>query len=421
MKNDVTKGYKPSPLGLIPNDWHLIELGEVIVFPKKQVDPKIEPYRSSPLIAPNHIESGSGVLITIETAEEQGAISGKYMVEKDDVIYSKIRPYLKKVYFSEIEGLCSADMYPLKSTSNLNRRFLYYLLLSNRFTFFVNSQSGRTGIPKVNRDELSEFPALLPGFKEQTAIANLLRTWDKAINTLSQLIAQKEQRKKWLLQQLLTGKKRLKGFKGEWKEITLGEVADKSKKWSFTGGPFGSNLKAEDYTNDGVRIIQLQNIGDGVFHNEYQIFTTERKANELLSCNIYPGDIIISKMGDPVARACFVPTYQDRYLMASDGIRLAVDKKKFNNKFIHDCINFNLFRKKAIEVSTGSTRQRIGLDELRNLTLIAPGIEEQTAIAKILYTADNEIQFLLRKGDALKKQKQGLMQVLLTGKKRLKK
>jgi type I restriction enzyme, S subunit len=222
----IPKGYKPSPLGPIPSDWHLIELGNAIIFPKRQVDPKVSPYNTWPLIAPNHIESGSGILIKIETAEEQGSISGKYLVEKGDVIYSKIRPYLKKVYYSSVNGLCSADMYPLKSTSDLYRRFLYYLLLSERFTFFATSQSGRTGIPKVNREEMSEFPALLPPIKEQTAIANLLSTWDKAINTLTQLIAQKELRKKYLMQELLTGKKRLKGFKGEWEDTELGDLLD---------------------------------------------------------------------------------------------------------------------------------------------------------------------------------------------------
>src|SRR6185312_10822419 len=212
----------------------------------------------------------------------------------------------------------------------------------------------------------------LPPLTEQHNISNLLSTWDKAIEKTNQLILKKEARKKWLMQQLLTGKKRIKGFKGEWKEVRLGDVADKSKKWSFTGGPFGSNLKVSDYTESGVRIIQLQNIGDGSFNDSYKIFTSVEKANELLSCNIYPGEIILSKMGDPVARACFIPEKDSRYLMASDGIRLSVDEVRFNKKVIHDYINDSMFRRRAIEASIGSTRQRIGLDDLKNLTLYLP-------------------------------------------------
>ena len=135
----------------------------------------------------------------------------------------------------------------------------------------------------------------------------------------------------------------------DWEITNFESIADKNKKWSITGGPFGSNLKTTDYTDDGIQIIQLQNIGDGKFINESQVFTSEEKANELLSCNIYPGDIILSKMGDPVTRACFIPNIAVRLLMASDGIRLVVNEKYFNKKFIHDYVNSIYFRKRAIE------------------------------------------------------------------------
>ena len=102
----------------------------------------------------------------------------------------------------------------------------------------------------------------------------------------------------------------------DWDVVVFENIADKTKKWSITGGPFGSNLKTLDYTNDGVQIIQLQNIGDGHFIDDNQIFTSEEKADELLSCNIYQNEIILSKMGDPVARACFIPNKTKRYLMA---------------------------------------------------------------------------------------------------------
>ena len=89
----------------------------------------------------------------------------------------------------------------------------------------------------------------------------------------------------------------------EWEIKSLAQVADSSEKYSLTGGPFGSDLKEDCYTDHGLRIIQLQNIGDGEILDDYKIFTSEEKANQLKNCNIYPGDIIIAKMADPVARA----------------------------------------------------------------------------------------------------------------------
>jgi type I restriction enzyme S subunit len=199
----------------------------------------------------------------------------------------------------------------------------------------------------------------------------------------------------------------------DWEITTFDMIADKNKKWNITGGPFGSNLKVSDYTLNGVQIVQLQNIGDGIFIDDSQIYTSEEKANELLSCNIYPNEIIISKMGDPVARACFIPNKAKRYLMASDGIRLVVNEKEFSKKFIHDYINSVYFRKRAFENSRGSTRLRIGLPELKSLLVIKPKLAEQTAIATALSDADALISSLEKLIAKKRNIKQGAMQKLL--------
>lgn len=168
-----------------------------------------------------------------------------------------------------------------------------------------------------------------------------------------------------------------------------------------------------------MRIIQLQNIGEGTFHDDYAIYTSEAKADELLSNNIYPGEIILSKMGDPVARACLVPCVDRRYLMASDGIRLAVDSRRFDKRFVHDYINSPYFRKRAVEASTGSTRERIGLTELKQLPVAAPALPEQVAIATVLSDMDAELAALEQRLAKTRALKQGMMQELLTGKMRL--
>jgi type I restriction enzyme S subunit len=177
----------------------------------------------------------------------------------------------------------------------------------------------------------------------------------------------------------------------DWKEFSIGEIADPKDRYSFSGGPFGSNLKSEEYTESGVRIIQLQNIGDGHFKDDYKIYTSEEKADELLSCNIYPGEIILSKMGDPVARATLIPDSEERYLMASDGIRLKVDPTRFDSTFILNAINSPQFRSSAEAVSVGSTRKRIGLTTLKELTIYAPPLPEQKKIAEILSGIDTAI------------------------------
>ena len=208
--------------------------------------------------------------------------------------------------------------------------------------------------------------------------------------------------------------RRFPEFRGTegWKKFRLIDTADRSVKWSFIGGPFGSNLKSTDYAEDGVRIIQLQNIGDGEFFNDYRIFTTLEKADELRSNNIYPGEIIMSKMGDPVGRACLIPNLHDRYVMCSDGIRLVVDEKAHDKYFIYSLINSTIFRSTVENTATGSTRKRIGLEELKNLPMRLPAKAEQQKIADCLSSLDELIAAQARKVDAFKTHKKGLMQQL---------
>ena len=201
----------------------------------------------------------------------------------------------------------------------------------------------------------------------------------------------------------------------DWHVKKICDIKDPNDKYSLTGGPFGSDLKSEHYTDDGIRIIQLQNIGDGRFIDDYKIYTSHKKADELINCNIYPGEIIIAKMAEPLARACIIPSIYNRYLMASDGIRLNVDNSKYNSKFVLECINSSYFRAEAIKRGTGTTRLRIGLNVLGNLKIPVPSLTEQKKIADIFSTWDKAIELKEKLIEEKKKHKKGLMQKLLTG------
>lgn len=215
--------------------------------------------------------------------------------------------------------------------------------------------------------------------------------------------------------ELMENKLRGISIPNNWSTIPLYEVRDKSDRYSFTGGPFGSDLKSDDYTDEGVQIIQLQNIGDGFFNNNYKIYTSEEKADSLVSCNIFPGEIIIAKMAEPLARACKIPNHAVRFLMASDGIRLKVDTNKFDNDFVLYSINSKYFRNEAISKGSGSTRLRIGLSELKKIELFYPPLMEQKKISTIISTWDKAIELKEMLIEQKEEQKKGLMQKLLTG------
>jgi len=201
--------FKKTKLGEIPEEWEIVKFGEVATIINGQVDPKQDQYKNMILVAPNHIESNSGRIIERESAEDQGAISGKYFVDKGDIIYSKIRPYLNKVALAVEQCLCSADMYPIKGTDRLDNVFLFYILLSKNFTDFANSNSARTGIPKINREELCSYEFVLPLVGEQQKIAEIISTVDDKISINKKLKNKLTLLKKGLMQDLLSGKVRV--------------------------------------------------------------------------------------------------------------------------------------------------------------------------------------------------------------------
>ena len=310
------------------------------------------------------------------------------------------------------QELCTSQDFTALTPKKDYALFIAYLM-KNITPRLLDLNQG-TSIKGFVREDLISLPISLPSKEEQTKIASFLSAVDEKISQLTQKHELLSQYKQGMMQKLFSQQIRFKADDGsefgEWEEKTLIDSVDTNIKWSFTGGPFGSNLKSEDYTELGIRIIQLQNIGDGAFLNDYKIYTSPEKANELLSCNIYPDEILISKMGDPVARCCIVPKHHDRYVMCSDGIRLVVDKQNYSSIFMFYQINYQDFRQSASDVSTGSTRKRIGLSDLKQLPIKVPCLEEQTKIANFLSAIDQKIEVVAQQIEQAKTWKKGLLQ-----------
>lgn len=171
-------------LGKVPEHWDVVKLQRLVDIAEGQVDPEVEPYLSMPLIAPNHIESGTGRLLALETAAEQGAESGKYLCLAGDVVYSKIRPALRKVCVAPTDCLCSADMYPLRAHSGLTNAFLQWFILSEPFSALAVLESDRVAMPKINREALKAVMLAIPPEAEQTAIVTHLDTQTTKIEGL---------------------------------------------------------------------------------------------------------------------------------------------------------------------------------------------------------------------------------------------
>ena len=209
-QSEAPELYKQSELGWIPKEWEVEPLVNRVAFPQGQVDPRQHPYRDWTLVAPDHIEQRTGRLISSQTAAEQGAISGKYEFVAGDVVYSKIRPYLRKAILALGPGICSADMYPLRALTKLKSRYLLGIILGEHFSRFAEAVSSRSGFPKINRSEFSEYDAAFPDLTEQELICNIVETHEIQTEREQQFLSKCRQIKVGLMHDLLTGKVRVK-------------------------------------------------------------------------------------------------------------------------------------------------------------------------------------------------------------------
>ena len=154
-----------------------VKFGDVVSLDAKMVDPTERDYIDLIHIGPDRIEKETGRLLPALTAREEGLISQKFLFDESYVLYSKIRPYLKKCALAKGIGLCSADMYPIRPIEGkVTREFVWMLLLSNTFSRFTETLPDRASIPKLNRAELASFEFELPHYSMQIKFSNIVKS-----------------------------------------------------------------------------------------------------------------------------------------------------------------------------------------------------------------------------------------------------
>ncbi|MGO1474422.1 MAG: restriction endonuclease subunit S [Psychrobacter sp.] len=186
----------------------------------------------------------------------------------------------------------------------------------------------------------------------------------------------------------------------EWAEKRLSYISAYDKN-SFVDGPFGSDLKSDDYKDSGVPLIQLNNIRDGKHVLQNYKFITEKKRTELSRHVALPNDIVIAKMAEPVARSAIVSNQYPEYVIVADCVKLSPDLSLINLSFLNWAINSELVKRNAELVSSGTTRIRVSLGELKKLKIPYPNLIEQAQIANFLDHETAQIDTLIDKQQTL--------------------
>lgn len=414
--NKIREGYRCSSKGIIPNDWKVVNFKKCINISNGQVDPKEEPYCNMKHIGPGNIEKFTGKILYVNTAKEDMQTSGKYLFDKNDVLYGKINPQLGKVAYPQYEGICSADMYPMRADENyIKPLFLKYLLLSNDFFKYSVSVSMRTGMPKINREELNLYDFLLPTLQEQEKIASILSTVDEQIDNVDGLIEKNKELKKGLMQQLLT-----KGIgHTKFKKTEIGDIPEEweVKKLKDLGSSIiGLTYSPDDLVGEGEGTLVLRSSN---IKNSRIVFDDNKyvKANIQDKLIVKEDDILIcSRNGskDLIGKCALIDKKTEG---CSFGAFMTIYRSHYN-KYLFNVFTSYMF-KRQIYNNLGATINQITTDNLNNFKVILPPIKEQEKIASILSKVDEKIDEYANKKQKLEELKKGLMQQLLTGRTRV--
>ena len=413
-------------LGPLPGEWNLFPFGDLVEFECGQVDPRNEPYSSMRHVGPENIAEGSGKLLECKTASELNLISGKYLFSPRDVLYSKIRPYLRKVALPDFDGVCSADMYPLRpKNGSITREFLYCWLLSDSFTRQAISFQDRTGIPKINRQQLQATWIPLPKFDEQQAIAHVLRTVQQSKEATEKAIDAARQLKASLLRHLFTyGSVPVEqADKVPLKETEIGQIPDHWKMvriGDFAKVGNGSTPKRDNAVYwDGGTIPWLTSakVYDRIIQQADQ-HVTELACRECHLPLVKKGSVVvaITGQGKTLGNAAVLAldscvSQHLAYIQPTNGGIVS----EFLLGFLHQ--RYRHFRE--VSGGGGSTKGALTCAFLKSYPCPLPPLEEQSEIARMVEVAERKVNEAQAAAQALESLFKTLLHNLMTGKVRV--
>ncbi|HEX3696330.1 MAG TPA: restriction endonuclease subunit S [Polyangia bacterium] len=424
----VKRGYKQTEVGVIPEDWDIRALKELIAIKSGFAFSSDHFSDMGPiLLTPGNFKLDGGLYFNERnTKRYAGTYSSSLLFHRGDllVVMTDLTPecdLLGKPAFVNVDepilhNQRIGKIVPIND--RLTPRFLYWHFLSDGYSARMKATAtGSTVRHTSNASIYDSFVSLPSTAAEQEAIAEALSDADALIESLEQLLAKKRHLKQGAMQELLTGQKRLPGFSSAWQSSSLLSFAGGSKVL-FDDGDW---IEAKFLTEQGVRLVQTGNIGVGSFVEKAERkFISEASAQILRCKDIYAGDILICRLAEPAGRACILPDLgPDRVITAVDVTIFRPLPELANRNYLVQVFSTNSWLQFVNERCGGSTRNRIARSVLGNIPISLPSIDEQTAIAAVLSDMDAELAAVAARLAKARQVKAGMMQELLTGRIRL--
>ena len=424
---EVKAGYKLTQVGVIPEDWEAVTIGDVATFSGGS-----QPPRSTFRFAS---KQGYIRLIQIRDykTDEYATFIPELMARKrctaEDIMIGRYGPPIFQI-LRGIEGAYNVALLKAIPSERIHREFFFNVLKQEKLFQLIDSRSQRSsGQTGVEMPALKGYRLSLPPFPEQRSIATVLSDMDALLRSLDQLTAKKRDLKQATMQQLLTGKKRLPGF-GQGKGYQQTEIGVIPEDWNvkLLGDIFslgnGFSFKSEYFSSNGPIVLTPGNfkLEGGLYFNNRN---TKRYSGDFPESTVFENGNLLVVMTDltPDCKLLGKPAFVDSeekilHNQRIGKIRLLSDN--FDKQFLYFTLLSSPYLKKIKDQATGSTVRHTSNKSIYSVSLPIPKqLEEQRAIANVLCDMDTELAALEQRRDKTSALKQGMMQELLTGRTRL--
>ncbi len=408
---DLSKGYKKTEIGVIPDDWEIKSVGELctlksgLSITSKSIDSngKYRCFGGNGLrgYTTNFTHNGEYALIG-----RQGALCGNVQ-------------HVSGKFFASEHALVAS------SVKNVNTRWLAIYFGNMN----LNQYSESSAQPGLSAEKLRILKIVTPKLKEQIAIADALSDVDELINSLEKLIAKKQAIKTGAMQLMLTGKKRLPPFDQNhtgYKQTELGEIPEDwevaklgDMGFDISDGNYSSKYpRADEFKQTGVPFIRANNIKNLTVIDHDMRFISKEKHSEITKGHLKKGDVLITNRGE-IGNLAIVPDTHEGSNINAQIVRINTGGSLVENLYFAYFLQKKEVQQRFQDLQTGSALKQLPVNRLLTLTVFFPSKEEQLEISKFMSDIDLEIFTLKNQLTKTKQFKQGMMQELLTGRTRL--
>ena len=423
-------------LDQIPSHWNVKRLKYIASINDEVLAETTDPQYEMTYVDIGGVDQYQGIVNREKYVFETAPSRARRKVREGDVIISTVRTYLRaiaQIEAPESDLIVSTGFAVIRPGPIFSSHYAAYALRASYFIEKIVANSVGVSYPAIDASKISRFPVAFPELTKQESIADFL---DRETAKIDALIAKKErliellqEKRTALITQAVTkgldpnvsmkdsGIEWLGKIPAHWECLALSRVT-----FARCDGPFGSGLRSEHYSESGLRVVRLQNIGSAEFCDADRAYINEEYGSQLGDHSVLPGDLLIAGLGDeahPVGRACVAPEHIVPAMVKADCFRFRLDGRLLLARFAGYQLSATAAAA-AGALSTGATRSRLNLTAMATRKVALPPLSEQAAIVSFLDRGCDENYALIAKIqvaiDRLHEYRTALISAAVTGK-----